>query len=77
MKTFKEHNVTAPTPVDDGAGGVHDISDPEVPRRLNICFFEDITNENGNQNLFWDTFVFACGLHDCCSECAFNLSNFF
>ena len=35
MKTFKEHNVTAPTPVEDGAGGVHDISDPEVLKRVN------------------------------------------
>ena len=33
--SIKEHNVTAPTPVDDGAGGVHDISDPEVLKRVN------------------------------------------
>jgi len=35
MKTFKEHNAIAPTPVEDGAGGVHDISDPEVLKRVN------------------------------------------
>ena len=35
MKTFKEHNVTAPTPVEDGGHDVFDISEPSVLKRVN------------------------------------------
>ena len=49
MKTFKEHNVTAPTPVEDGAGGYHIHNSNITGTGLIISGIVDNENNSTNQ----------------------------